>query len=77
MHEHAILNRLTEIMSTMPEDCAQEVLDFAEFLQLRKMAVQPADTHDENDFFSMAGIWRGREIDAETIRRNAWPGRPK
>lgn len=27
------------------------------------------------DFFSLAGIWAGREISLEIIRKRAWPGR--
>ena len=33
-----------------------------------------ATTREESsDFFSLAGIWKGREISLETIRQKAWP----
>ena len=27
----------------------------------------------EADFFALAGIWQGRNIDLDTIRQQAWP----
>ncbi len=29
----------------------------------------------ESDFFGLAGIWAGREISQESLRKQAWPGR--
>ena len=29
----------------------------------------------ESDFFDLAGIWAGREISQESLRKQAWPGR--
>ena len=34
---------------------------------------QEASRNDSADFFSLAGLWSGRDIDVETIRRQAWP----
>jgi hypothetical protein len=28
------------------------------------------------DFFSMAGLWAGRDISQESIRKETWPQRP-
>lgn len=28
---------------------------------------------EESDFFSLAGLWQGREISLESIRQRAWP----
>lgn len=27
----------------------------------------------EDDFFTLAGLWSGRDIDAQTLRKEAWP----
>lgn len=29
----------------------------------------------ESDFFDLAGIWAGRDISQESLRKQAWPGR--
>jgi hypothetical protein len=29
----------------------------------------------ETDFFDLAGIWAGRDISQESLRKQAWPGR--
>ena len=34
---------------------------------------QAVSENDSADFFSLAGLWSGRDIDVETIRRQAWP----
>ena len=34
---------------------------------------QATRKNDSADFFSLAGLWSGRNIDVETIRRQAWP----
>lgn len=31
----------------------------------------------ESDFFALAGLWAGRDIDATALRRKAWPERPR
>ena len=36
-------------------------------------ATQEASRNDAADFFSLAGLWSGRDIDVEAIRRQAWP----
>ena len=34
---------------------------------------QEVSRNDSADFFNLAGLWSGRDIDVETIRRQAWP----
>ncbi len=29
----------------------------------------------ETDFFELAGIWAGRDLSQESLRKMAWPGR--
>ena len=33
------------------------------------------ETDSGNDFFDLAGIWAGREISQDSLRKQAWPGR--
>lgn len=33
------------------------------------------ESNDSEDFFSLAGIWRDRDISIDTIRQQAWPDR--
>lgn len=53
-----------------------QALDFVETIastnipvrKVRKVAI-------DVDFFSLAGLWAGREITLDTIRQQAWPER--
>ena len=31
------------------------------------------NAEDEQDFFAAAGLWEGRNLNLETIRKKAWP----
>jgi hypothetical protein len=64
----SIAERVYEIMQGLPEDKAAEILDFAEFVKAR-------ENQNESDFFSMAGLWEGRNIDQAQLRKQAWPDR--
>lgn len=33
------------------------------------------DASSEAEFFSLAGIWAGRDISQESLRKQAWPSR--
>lgn len=61
-----IAERITEIVCRLPESKAAEILDFAESVQAEA---------DENDFFALAGLWEGRDIDPGSLRKRAWPER--
>ena len=63
-----IAERVHEIMQDLTEDKAAEVLDFAEFVKARS-------SQDEGDFFAMAGLWEGRDVDQAQLRKQAWPDR--
>ncbi len=61
---------------------AQTLLKFLETLDYVENIVRAdlpqADEHEkmgETDFFDLAGIWAGREISQESLRKMAWPGR--
>jgi hypothetical protein len=63
-----VADRVYEIMRKLPESKAIEVLNFAESIQAQ---AQPET--DENDFFALAGLWEGRNIDPASLRKKAWP----
>lgn len=51
-----------------------KALDFVEFIKTgdeteAELAVETETT----DFFSLAGLWEGRDVSLETIRQKAWP----
>jgi hypothetical protein len=52
-------------------------LDFVNFVSSRvEENVETTTTAgDKNhiDFFSLAGLWKNREVDLELIRKKAWP----
>ncbi len=52
-----VTDRVYEITRNPPESKAAEVLRFAE-------AMRAAPEADAGDFFALAGLWEGREIDA-------------
>lgn len=50
-------------------------LDFIEELTTQDSGFQPKTKMDQADFFALAGLWAGRDINLETIRLKAWPPR--
>ncbi len=51
-------------------------LDFIEKVSRSNYPISiPAAKHHKQDFFAMAGLWAGRDISLETIRKKAWPER--
>ncbi|SMF96279.1 hypothetical protein SAMN02949497_3673 [Methylomagnum ishizawai] len=66
----SVAERVYEITRNLPESKAAEVLRFAEALQAEPEA-------GESDFFALAGLWQGRDIDAAALRRKAWPERSR
>ena len=46
-------------------------LDFVEAIETSEEALKTETTNDE--FFALAGIWAGREVDQTSLRRQAWP----
>jgi hypothetical protein len=36
---------------------------------------QPVSQSDETAFFALAGLWAGRDITQESLRKKAWPER--
>ncbi len=49
-----------------------QAFDFVESVAIEKK-VQQSEAKSENDFFAAAGIWEGRDVSLESIRKEAWP----
>lgn len=51
-------------------------LDFIESVSEKDLFGEKAPkSSGENDFFSMAGFWAGRDVTLQSIREQAWPYR--
>lgn len=51
-----------------------KALEFVEFVNTSSEDADELSAEDKtNSFFSMAGIWAGRDIQLDAIRRQAWP----
>ena len=50
-------------------------LDFIDELKTQNSALQSKTKMSDADFFTLAGIWSGRDINLEPIRLKAWPPR--
>ncbi|MBP6470402.1 MAG: hypothetical protein KBE23_12455 [Chloroflexi bacterium] len=51
-----------------------ELLRSLDFVSLVTTDFQENDSgKTKADFFALAGIWQGRNIDLDTIRQQAWP----
>jgi len=50
-------------------------LDFIESVTEKISADAPASAANEKEFFSLAGLWTGRDISLKILREQAWPYR--
>ncbi len=53
-----------------------KALDFVELIESgveEELEVNVTSSPEQEDFFSMAGLWAGRDITVESIREQAWP----
>ncbi len=52
-----------------------KALDFVDLVNVRSEEAELDVTSQEesSDFFSLAGLWEGRDITLTSIRRQAWP----
>lgn len=50
-------------------------LDYVEKITIADLRGSSVSRAKKSDFFALAGIWSGREITAEGLRRKAWPKR--
>lgn len=76
----ATTNIKTEIIAQLnflSEESLREVKKYIQFLSFQKDKDRIKHTRkkkkkSENDFFEICGIWQDREIDSNSLRRNAW-----
>lgn len=48
-------------------------LDFVEMINLDEEETSVSEEIEVTDFFSLAGLWEGRDIKLDAIRKKAWP----
>ncbi|GAA4792002.1 hypothetical protein GCM10023231_19930 [Olivibacter ginsenosidimutans] len=48
-------------------------LEFVEVLQDNMEGKRLKDNRVKDDFFSLAGLWENRDINADELRAKAWP----
>ena len=63
-----LAEKVYDIVRMLPESRAAEILSFAEAVQ-----AETETRTEENDFFALAGLWRGRDINPASLRKKAWP----
>jgi Protein of unknown function (DUF2281) len=67
-----IAEKILETVKTLPDQQAEEVLDFAQYLQSKAGQKAEGQLPTNGDFFACAGIWKDRDINQETLRGMAW-----
>lgn len=60
-----------------PPEQRNKVIEFIEFLefqasQTKKIEQKTNDSNQEQSFFELAGIWEGKNITQDDIRKDAW-----
>jgi len=59
-----------------PPEQRNKVIEYIEFLEFqahRQQEKQPQTPLEQNqDFFALAGIWEGKNITLDDIRKDAW-----
>jgi Protein of unknown function (DUF2281) len=61
----------------LPPEQQKKVIEFVEFLEFQadrqQQEQQPkTSTQQAQDFLALAGIWEGKNITLDTIRKDAW-----
>ncbi|MBJ7899347.1 MAG: DUF2281 domain-containing protein [Cyanobacteria bacterium RI_101] len=67
---------IQKIQQFSPEKL-EKILEYIEFLEyqdhpLKSEKKSKSSEEKEQDFFALAGIWEGKSVTQETIRKNAW-----
>ncbi len=57
------------IKDTKKKNFLLELLKQLDFVEVQKPAVRKPVKHD---FFDSEGLWKGRDVNAETLRKKAW-----
>ncbi|MGK7882038.1 MAG: DUF2281 domain-containing protein [Crocosphaera sp.] len=76
------LEAAIEKIKQLPPEEQQEVFKFIEFIDFKNkqeskiensvFSGQTTEKLEEENFFSLAGIWENREIDINSLRKKAW-----
>jgi hypothetical protein len=72
------LDSAIEKIKQLPPEQQQEVFNFIESIDLKHQPEKPVspsqipEKPEQEDFFTVAGIWEKREINIESIRQQAW-----
>ncbi len=63
---------IEKIQHVSPEQLEKiiEYIEFLEFQNIKKIQQDPLS--EKQNFFALAGIWEGKNITTEDIRRDAW-----
>ncbi len=57
-----------------PPEQRNKVIEYIEFLEFQAHQQQKPETclEQNQDFFALAGIWEGKNITLDSIRKDAW-----
>ncbi|MEG5061121.1 DUF2281 domain-containing protein [Microcoleus sp. A2-C5] len=71
------LEMATEKIQHFPLEERNKVIEFIEFLdfqasQTKTIEPKNDDSDREQSFFELAGIWEGKNITLDNIRKDAW-----
>ncbi|WP_414546191.1 DUF2281 domain-containing protein [Nostoc sp. CCY0012] len=71
------LETVIQKIQQLPPEQQKKVIEFVEFLEFqadRQQQDQQPETppQQDQDFFALAGIWEGKNITLDTIRKDAW-----
>lgn len=70
------LEMAIEKIHQLPPKQRDKVIEFVELLDSQTNPSQPEnlgeDDRDTQEFLKLAGIWKDRDITADSIRRDAW-----
>ena len=76
LSKHTFMEQLQLIVRVADKEKAEmltkilSALDFVNSVEL--VEHKPTKSDDEQDFFSLAGLWENRDITTESIRQQAW-----
>lgn len=66
------LETAIEKIKQLPQEQQKEVFKFIEFIDFKYQQESQTENLEQENFFSLAGIWENRDINLEEIRQQAW-----
>jgi YesN/AraC family two-component response regulator len=65
------LETVIQKIQQLPPEQQKKVIEFVEFLEFQADRQQPeTPPQQDQDFFALAGIWEGKNITLDTIRKD-------